>query len=144
METYPAQIRVVRIEKEEQKEFTLKVYDKQPPRKDRNIDTLLDKSETDQYDYSIYAYQVNVNIIIKGEETSLREAILQNKITMEEILEKANQEIQEPIVYKDGGSKEYHYDLYTIIKCHRLQGEGKGYVEDVYIGSPQMNINDIL
>lgn len=41
-------------------------------------------------------------------------------------------------MYKEGGSKEYHYDNYTIIKMHSLDGN-----RDVYIGVPNMNLNDL-
>lgn len=61
---------------------------------------------------------------------------------MNEIIAKANQdEKAEKIktnIYKDGGSMEYHYENYTIIKCHTLNGN-----RDVYIGTKDMNINDL-
>ena len=48
---------------------------------------ILDKSETDKYDYNIYGYNGIVNIKIDGNEYSLKEALLENKITMEEIIQ---------------------------------------------------------
>ena len=39
---------------------------------------------------------------------------------------------------KDGGSMEYHYKDYTIIKIHKLDGN-----RDVYIGISNMKLNDL-
>lgn len=57
---------------------------------------------------------------------------------MNEIIQKANQDIPNATIYKDGGSIEYHYKDYTIIKVHRIDGN-----RDVYIGGPKLNINDL-
>ena len=39
-------------------------------------------------------------------------------------------------MYKEGGTKEYYYGTYTIIKSHSLDGN-----RDVYIGIPEMRLN---
>ena len=57
---------------------------------------------------------------------------------MEEIIEKANKDIPNAISYDDGGSMEYHYEDYTIIKYHTLDGN-----RDVYMGVKGMKLNDI-
>ena len=68
---------------------------------------------------------------------------LSHKITMNEIIEKANQDEKDGKVktemYKDGGSKEYHYENYTIIKCHTLDGN-----RDVYIGTKDLKLSDVI
>ena len=50
-----------------------------------------------------------------------------NKITMEEIIQKANKDLDNNKItgdmYKDGGSMIYQYDTYTIIKCHTIEGK---------------------
>lgn len=138
METYPAKIEVIKIELKSADEFTIKVYDKSPKTNEK-VHAILTKEENDKYDYNIYAYCANVNIVIKGEEISLRQALLENKITMDEIIEKANSDITNPVMYRDGGSIEYHYDLYTIIKVHKLDGN-----RDVYIGMPGLNLNTVI
>lgn len=120
-----------------QSEFYISVYDKSM-KTDNKIDTIIDKSEMDKYNYNIYAYDVSVNITVNGEDMTLRNALLQNKITMEEIITKAKEDIKNPIVYDDGGSTEYKYDLYTIIKLNTLEGN-----KDVYIGMQEMSINNI-
>lgn len=140
METYPAQIKAIKYENIENSNFTIKVYDKSP--ENNKVHKILDKEETDRYDYNIYAYKVNVNIIINGEEISLRNALLENKITMEEIIAKANKDFPNAPIYKDGGSKSYNYDLYTIIKLNKIIDIEK-FNKDLYIGMPDLNINDL-
>ena len=103
---------------------------------------ILDNSETDKYDYNIYGYNGIVNIKIDGNEYSLKEALLENKITMEEIIGKENKDEKDGKItakmYKDGGSMEYYYDNYTIIKFATLSGN-----RDVYIGTKDLRLTDI-
>ena len=103
---------------------------------------ILDNSETDKYDYNIYGYNGIVNIKIDGNEYSLKEALLENKITMEEIIGKENKDEKDGKItakmYKDGGSMDYYYDYYTIIKFATLSGN-----RDVYIGTKDLRLTDI-
>lgn len=142
METYPAQIDVVNIELKSIERFELKFYDKQP-QTDKKLNKILDKTETKQYNYNIYAYEGSANIVINDEEISLKQALLENKITMDEIIAKANEDLENKKIkgdmYRDGGSMLYQYKNYTIIKCHTLDGN-----RNVYIGTPGISINDIL
>ena len=104
---------------------------------------ILDNSETDKYDYNIYGYNGIVNIKIDGNEYSLKEALLENKITMEEIIGKENKDEKDGKItakmYKDGGSMEYYYDNYTIIKFATLSGN-----RDVYIGTKDLKLTDVI
>lgn len=122
-------------------DFEIIFYDNDPI-ESYKIYTILDKSETDIYDYNVYGYDGIVNIKIDGNEYSLKEALLENKITMEEIIEKAIKDEKEGKItsemYKDGGSMEYHYDNYTIIKFATLSGN-----RDVYIGNKNLKLTDI-
>ena len=122
-------------------DFEILFYDKNPI-ESYKVYTILDKSETDKYDYNIYGYDGIVNIKIAGKEYFLKEALLENKITMEEIIEKASKDEKDGKItaemYKDGGSMEYHYDNYTIIKFATLSGNG-----DVYIGTKNLRLTDI-
>ncbi len=138
MESYPAQVEATKIEIKSAENFEILFKDRQPIDSYNKIYAILDKSETNKYDYTIYAYDGSVNIRIDGEEYSLKEALLQNKITMEEIIAKANKDFPDAEIYKDGGSMEYHYDNYTIIKYHTIDGN-----RDVYIGTKDMTINDL-
>ena len=132
------------FEAKEAEEFKIKIYDKFPKSESAsNVVRIIDKNENDKYGYSIYGYDVNVNIVIAGEETSLKQALEEDKITIEDILDKADKDIIEPVVYKDGGSKEYHYDLYTIIKLNRILA-GEDINRDVYICKPEATLNTII
>ena len=127
------------IEEADREEFEILFKVRQPIDSYNKIYAILDKSETKKYNYTIYAYDGSVNIRIGGKEYSLREALLENRITMEEIIQKANKDLPNAASYDDGGSKEYHYENYTIIKCNTLNGN-----RDVYIGTKDMTLNDVL
>ena len=142
MENYPAQVKATKIELKSAENFEILFYDKQP-QSDIKVHKIVDKNETDKYDYDIYGYYGSVNIRIDGKDYSLKEALLENKITMEEIIAKATQDEEDGKVkvdiYKDGGSLEYHYENYTIIKCHTLDGN-----RDVYIGTKDLKLTDVI
>ena len=142
LESYPAQVKATKIEIKSAENFEILFKDRQPIDSYNKIYAILDKSETDKYNYTIYAYDGSVNIKIDGKEYSLKDALLENRITMEEIIAKANQDEKDgkikAEVYKDGGSIEYHYENYTIIKYHTLDGN-----RDVYIGTKNLKLNDI-
>ncbi len=141
MTTYPAQINVTKIEIKSADNFSLKFYN-QAAESSVGIKFILSKEETEKYNYNIYSYKGEVNIVINDKEMPLRDALLENKITMEEIIAKANNDEKEgkikTVKYLDGGSMEYYYENYTIIKCHNLYGN-----RDVYIGVPEMKLNNI-
>ncbi len=140
MESYPAKVDAIKIELKSAENFEIRFYDKHP-QIDTKINKVLDKSETNKYDYNIYSYDGSVNILINGEEISLRNALLENRITMDEIIVKANIDLKAKKItgatYKDGGSSVYNYENYTIIKYHTLEGK-----RDVYIGPKGITIND--
>ena len=138
MESYPAQVNATKIELKSADNFGIIFKERQQTDSYNRIYAILDKSETDKYNYSIYAYEGSVNIVIDEQEYTLREALLENKITMEEVIAKANKDFPDAITYDDGGSVEYHYENYTIIKFHTLDGN-----RDVYIGTKNMTINDL-
>ena len=107
---------------------------------------VLDRSETDKYDYDIYTYKGEVNVIINTEKMSLRDALLNDKITVEQILEKAEKDFNERMIWRgifaDGGSKNYIYDDYSILKCNRYMMNDE-INRDLYIGVPSMYIGDV-
>ncbi len=141
MESYPAKVEATNIEVKSTDKFEIRFYDKHP-QSETKVYKILDKSETDKYDYNIYTYEGAANILINNEEISLRDALLNNKITMNEIIQKANQDLKDKKIsgdmYRDGGSMIYQYKNYTIIKCHTIDGN-----RDVYIGTPELTINDL-
>ena len=135
METYPAQIKAIKYESISESDFKILFGNNQTPDK---IYSILDKSKTNKYDYNIYAYDGIVTIRINGNNYSLKEALLKNKIAMEEILKKASEDFPNSPSYDDGGSVEYHYENYTIIKLNTLDGN-----RDVYFGPKNMTIHNI-
>ena len=141
MESYPAQIKATNIEVKSADKFELKVNELIETT-DNKLYKILGKEESETYDYDIYCYNVNVEIEIDGNLLSLRDALLNNKISMNEILEKSNKDLLEGKItvanYKDGGSRLYKYDDYTILKCHTIDGN-----RDVYFVTPEMTINDV-
>lgn len=136
METYPAKIDAINIEIKSVDNFEI-FFTKSQESSEKDI--ILTKQEMEDYNYNIYSYGGSVEISINDEKMSLREALLNNKITMDEIIQKANNDLENEIIkgdmYRDGGSMIYQYDSYTIIKYHDLEGN-----RDVYIGSPEMQM----
>lgn len=144
MESYPAQVKAKKIELKSAEKFNLVFYQKTMI-KPKQIETIISKGEIQNIDYNVYAFEGHIAINLNSDSSSLtenslslRDALLQNKITMEEIIAKANKDIPNAVSYDDGGSIEYHYENYTIIKCHTLDGN-----RDVYIGTRDLKLKDI-
>ena len=137
-ETYPAKIDALNIEIKSVDDFSIGFEQ----RKDLGIKTIVSKDEIKDYTYSIFSMGGNVTIQIKDELYTLRDALLNNKITIEEILQKANKDLDSDTIkggmYKDGGSMEYQYNDYTIIKFNNLNGK-----RDLYIIPAGKTLNDI-
>ena len=95
-----------------------------------------------KYHYDIYYYGIDsATIEIDNQKMDLIEALKNDKVTMEKIIEQAEKDSKSIIVsdmYKEGGSMIYFYDSYTIIKRNSLNGD-----RDVYIGIPEMRLNDV-
>lgn len=97
----------------------------------------------DKYDYDIYYYGLeNATIQLDNEDMDLKEALLNDKVTMEQIIGQAEKDSENEIIwsdmYKDGGTKVYYYSTYTIIKSYSLDGN-----RDVYIGEPKMSLSQV-
>lgn len=108
----------------------------------KDIKTVIKNGETAAYDYSIYTYGGSVKIKLGNEILDLRDAILNNKINMEDIIQKCKKDVEENKIksdmYMDGGSMEYRYEDYWIIKANTLDGN-----KDVYISRPNILFDDI-
>lgn len=133
-DSYPVTINPIKIEIKSTDNFELIFHQ----RKDMGIKTIVANEETDKYSYNIFSKGGDFEIKIDGVVYDLREALLSDKTTMEEIIQKANKDIPNAISYDDGGSMEYHYEDYTIIKYHTLDGN-----RDVYMGMKGISLNDI-
>lgn len=109
-----------------------------------NLEKITVNELGNMYDYDIYYYGLeNVEIKIDNTEIDLKKALSEEKVTMEQIIEQAEKDRVAGIIvsqaYDDGGSIEYYYDKYTIIKCNSLDGD-----TDVYIGITEMRLTDSL
>lgn len=105
-------------------------------------DNYREKIYTTKENYSIYSLDGKVLVKFNEEEISLKEALENNKISMEQILEKAENDFSSNSItahtYADGGSEEYSYKQYTIIDFNELDGK-----DDIYFAPPDTTINDI-
>lgn len=92
--------------------------------------------------YTIYYYGIEKAIInLNNEKLDLADSLVENKITLEELLEdlKKSNELNDggTVIYKDGGTKKYLTDSYTIIKCNTLEGN-----KDIYMGDKDMEYEE--
>lgn len=133
-ETYPAQIDATKVELISNINFELIFNETSKEEKKKIIDS---KTDTN-YDYDVYLYYGTMDIIVDAKKYSLEDALKNNLITIDEIIAKADEDIPDAPVYKDGGSKEYNYHNYKIIKMHKLDGNN-----NIYFGSKDLDINDI-
>ena len=137
MESYPAQINTDYILTDGYENFTLTVKKSENTNKRKILNnTELYKNNSD---FNLYYYGLDeVNVTIKGQTMSLEKALKSGKITLDGLIIKANKDFPNATSYDDGGSIEYHYKDYSIIKVHKLDGN-----RDVYIGVPSMKLNDL-
>ena len=107
---------------------------------------IIDKNFSKDYDFDVYTYGGDVLININGKSYDFKEALLQNIISIDNILEKANDDAQNDICteakYLDGGSIEYWYSDYTILKYNK-EYIGKNNRKDFVIGMKKEIINKV-
>ena len=117
-------------------EYTLNITRKEDDSKIKK-ELITDKNFEQKHGYNVYYYGIEeVKVLQNGKEIDLKEAISKDNAIIEKIVLKAEKDTGLGIVknygiYKDGGTAEYTYDNYNIIKCDRLS-EG-GNIKDVYI-----------
>lgn len=140
-ETYPAQIDTneILIDGYEDFELSVKKSDEKTKSKILNNQELYKNNSN----FDLYYYGLDeVNISVDNKTMPLEDALKSGKMTIDGILIKASQDASNGKIksemYKDGGTTEWYYDSYTIIKCHSLDGN-----RDVYIGLPEMRLNTI-
>ena len=118
-------------------EYTLNITRKED---NSNIkrELITDKNFEQKHGYNVYYYGIEeVKVLQNGKEIDLKEAISKDNAIIEKIVLKAEKDTGLGIVknygmYKDGGTEEYEYDNYNIIKSNRLAGENSRN-RDVYI-----------
>lgn len=145
-ETYPAQIDTDNIETDGYDDFSLivKSTDKLEKKKILN-NTELYKNNSN---FDLYYMGVSeVNVFVDNKEMPLEEALRKGYLTLDGIISKISKEtdgneggsvLPYYNMYKDGGTMEYQYEDYTIIKYHSLNGN-----RDVYICKPGTKLNDL-
>lgn len=140
-ETYPAQIDTNEILINGYEKFELSVKASEDKKKTKILNNLeLDK---DSSNYDLYYYGLEeVNILVDNKTMALEEALRSGKMTIDGILAKANQDVSDGKIksemFKDGGTTEWYYEDYNIVKKHTLNGD-----RDVYILRPDLKNQDI-
>ena len=127
-------------------EYTLNITRKED---DSNIkrELITDKNFEQKHGYNVYYYGVEkVKVLQNGKEVDLKEAILKDNAIIEKIVLKAEKDTGLGIVknygmYNDGGTAEYTYNNYNIIKCDKLSENGN--IKDVYITRGDIKYTDI-
>lgn len=110
---------------------------------DNKIDTIIDKGEKAEYEFNVYTFDGSVSFT-KGTDMvyTFDTALDQGVITIEDILEQSKIDTKygvcKMLYYLDGGSTEYYYDDYTILKFNSLGG-----CKDLVIGPSGEIINKV-
>ena len=112
-------------------------------RKDMGVNKIAEKNQFDNLDFGVYTIAGDVSITIEGDMVySLEDALKQGVIKVQDILEQAKQDEKyrfcEEAYYQDGGSTEYRYAEYTILKYNTLDGN-----KDLVIGMQGSIINQM-
>lgn len=127
-------------------EYTLNITRKED---DSNIkrELITDKNFEQKHGYNVYYYGIEeVKVLKDGKEIDLKEAISKDNTIIEKIVLKAEKDTGLGIVknygmYNDGGTAEYTYNNYNIIKCDKLSENGN--IKDVYITRGDIKYTDI-
>ncbi len=91
-------------------------------RKDLEVTEIYDTGE-----YKICTFGGNVQVVVNGETYDLKDALEEKIITGNDIIDQGKNDVKnndcDYISYKDGGTVEYLYDNYTILKLNIMDGE---------------------
>ena len=113
-------------------------------RKDMGIKQIAKANQFDNIDYELYTIAGDVTVTIEQDMVySLEDALNQKIISVQSILDQAKLDakygICEIAFYSDGGSIEYRYKDYTLLKFNSLNDN-----KDLIIGMPGSIINNEL
>ena len=111
-------------------------------RKDMGIKQIAKTNQYDNIDYGLYTIAGDVTVTVEKDMVySLEDALNQKIISVQSILDQAKEDekygICETAFFHDGGSIEYRYKDYTILKFNSLDGNN-----DLIIGMPGSIINN--
>lgn len=112
-------------------------------RKDKGLKTIIDHNKNTEYEYSVHTLGGDVDFTIENDMVYTFEKALEEKVvTVEDILNQAKMDAEYGICYRgdysDGGSTEFMYEDYTILKYSTLDG-----LEDLVIGYKGQIINEV-
>ena len=112
-------------------------------RKDKGLKTIVDHNTNVDYEYSVHTLGGDVDFTIENDMVYTLEKALEEKVlTVEDILNQAKMDAEYGICYRgdysDGGSTEFMYEDYTILKYSTLDG-----LEDLVIGYKGQIINEV-
>ncbi len=112
-------------------------------RKDKGLKTIIDHNTNTEYEYSVHTLGGDVDFTIENDMVyTLEKALEENIVTVEDILNQATMDADYGICeeggYSDGGSTEFMYEDYTILKYSTLDG-----LEDLVIGYKGQIINEV-
>lgn len=103
-----------------------------------STDDLSIKEIYDNGEYKIKTFGGDVIVTINGIQYSFEEALQQGLITGDEIVEQAKIDAESGIcvssMFYDGGSTEYKYPNYTVLKLNDLQYDTQTTDKDLVIG----------
>jgi len=106
----------------------------------------------ENYDYNIYYYGIeDVTVSHNGKLINLKDALISNEVLIDDIINNAIEDVENGKIkvlgYLDGGTREFLYPDYTIIKCNRLKiMDNPNYYageKDVYIVKSGMKTGEI-
>ena len=105
-------------------------------RKDMGIKQIAKTNQYDNIDYGLYTIAGDVTVTVEQDMVySLEDALNEKIISVQSILDQAKEDekygICEVALFHDGGSIEYRYKDYTILKLNKLDGN-----KDLIIGYP--------
>lgn len=95
---------------------------------------IISKNIFDKESYDIFSYNGKVEVVIDNKKYDLKEALKSNKISAQDIVDKAKKWNNGYSEWDDGGSAIYHFENFEILKYNTLSGN-----KDLYIGSNDLN-----
>ena len=139
-ESYPATVEANNIEKIDFDDFEIKFT----PNELEESEKIINKDESNISDFDIYAHKGDVTITINEEDYTLKDALESNKITPDEIINRAKQEAEDGKVeeetYKLERGTIYRYNDYAIILLYNSDKT----MMAMYIGEPNSEMEEFV
>ena len=105
-----------------------------------HLEKVFTRDASDPNSYNVYYYAASsVTVTLDGEPVELKMALADGKITAAQLLAQAKKDVNAGVcrkeVYDDGGSVEYRYGGYGLLRKYTIEGSGEGIAGlfDVYV-----------